>query len=545
MSRPIAIVGAGPGGLAAAMLLAAAGHRVTVYERADQVGGRTRTVQADQYRFDIGATFFLYPEIIRDIFRRCGLEFDDFVKLKRLEPQYRIAFEGGPDVRPSSDLATLEAEIAKIDPIDATRVSHFVARGRNKLEAFKPILQRSFSNPLAYLSPPFIKALRWLLPLKTVDADLSRLFRDPRTRLAFSFQTKYLGMSPYRCPSLFTILPFLEFEYGVWHPMGGCGMVSEGMAAAARKLGVEFRLGEPVEQIEFEGRRAVGVRTATGIHKVDSVVVNGDFANTVPRLIPPHLRPRWSDEKIDKAKYSCSTFMLYLGLEGRYDELDHHTIFLSKDYRRNIAEIEAGEVPPETPSMYVQNPGRSDPAFADEKHSSLYVLVPVGHCGAIDWSTKKAAYRDLVIDRLESLGLTGLRGRIRYEKIVTPDDWRDELAIHRGATFNLAHDLGQMLYFRPHNRLDNVEGVYLVGGGTHPGSGLPVIYEGARITVDLLLKDLKRRTRAKDRASRPDAKPARPSRPAGAETGAISAAMSTGMSKTGRNRSDGREEKFV
>nr|MCC5641172.1 FAD-dependent oxidoreductase [Nostoc sp. CHAB 5844] len=271
MKRSVAVVGAGPGGLAAAMLLAAAGQKVVVYERLDAVGGRTRTVTADRFRFDIGATFFLYPEILRGIFARCGLDLADFVTLKRLEPQYRIAFEGGPDIRPSSDMARLEAEIAKIDVEDARNVGTFVARGRAKLDVFRPVLQRSFSNPFAYLSPPFLKALGWLSPLKTVDGDLARLFRDPRTRLAFSFQTKYLGMSPYRCPSLFTILPFLEFEYGVWHPMGGCGAVSEGMAAAARRLGVEFRLSEPVEEIAFEGRRAVGVRTAKGASPADAV----------------------------------------------------------------------------------------------------------------------------------------------------------------------------------------------------------------------------------------------------------------------------------
>jgi phytoene desaturase len=182
--------------------------------------------------------------------------------------------------------------------------------------------------------------------------------------------------------------------------------------------------------------------------------------------------------------------MLYLGVEGRYDALDHHTIFLARDYRRNIAEIEAGRCPPGEPSVYVQNPSRTDPAFGDGTRSSLYVLVPVGHCGAIDWARERGPYRDLVVDRLEKLGLHGLRARIRYEKVVTPDDWAADLAIHRGATFNLAHSLDQLLYFRPHNRFEDVDGVYLVGGGTHPGSGLPVIYEGARITADLILQDL-------------------------------------------------------
>ncbi len=489
--KAAAVVGAGPGGLAAAMLLAAAGVDVTVYERLPTVGGRTRVVEADGFRFDVGPTFFLYPEILRGLFHRCGLALEDFVTLKRLDPHYRLVFEGGPDLVATSDIDRLEAEVAKLDPADARNIRRFLERGRRKLEAFRPVLQKPFLSPLDLLSGDVLKSLRWLAPLSSVDEDLGKLFRDPRIRLAFSFQTKYLGMSPFRCPSLFTILSFLEYEFGVWHPLGGCGALSEGMAAAARSLGVRFRLGEEVSAITFEGRRATGVATPSGTEAADAVVVNGDFAHAIPRLIPDRLRRTWSDRRIDKAAFSCSTFMLYLGIEGRYDHLDHHTIFLSRDYRQNIAEIEAAEVPPREPSVYVQNPSRTDPAFGDADRSSLYVLVPVGHCGTIDWAAERQAFRDKVVARLEGFGLTDLSERIRYERIVSPEDWRDDLAIHRGATFNLSHTLGQMLLFRPRNRFEGVNGVYLVGGGTHPGSGLPVIYEGARITADLVLEDLK------------------------------------------------------
>jgi phytoene desaturase len=182
--------------------------------------------------------------------------------------------------------------------------------------------------------------------------------------------------------------------------------------------------------------------------------------------------------------------MLYLGVEGRYDQLDHHTIFLARDYKRNIREIEQGLCTPGEPSIYVQNPSRTDPAFGRNGGSSLYILVPVGHCGAIDWPKERSRFRDLVIARLESLGVANLSERIRYEKIVTPEDWSADMGLPRGATFNLSHSLDQLLYFRPHNRFEDVDGVYLVGGGTHPGSGLPVIYEGARITADLILRDL-------------------------------------------------------
>jgi phytoene desaturase len=488
-SRRVAVVGAGPGGLAAAMLLAEAGLKVTLFEKDTCVGGRTKVLNVGGSNFDMGPTFFLYPQILESIFSRCGLRMDDYVKLRRVDPSYRLAFEGGPDVRVSSDMEALEREIAKLSVDDAKQIRRFIEVNRIKLADFTPVLQRSFTSLINYLAPTVLKALRHIVPFSTVDQELSRYFKDPRVRLAFSFQTKYLGMSPFRCPNLFTFLAFLEFEFGVWHPLGGCGAVSEGMARAARDLGVDIRLGEPVESLSFEGRRASGVRTCIGAAAADSVVINADFAHAVTSLIPNNLRSKWSDAHIAEMKYSCSTFMLYLGVDGLFEQ-DHHNIFLSQNYAQNIAEIESADVVPSEPSLYVANPGRTDPFFARDGASSLYVLVPVGHCGKIDWAAQKRPFRDAVLERLEKLGFKDLRRRIRAERILTPDDWRDQHSVYRGATFNLAHGLDQMLYFRPHNRLQDLEGVYLVGGGTHPGSGLPVIYEGARISADLLLSDL-------------------------------------------------------
>jgi phytoene desaturase len=488
----VAVVGAGPGGLAAALLLAREGLAVTVFEREPAVGGRTRTVHAPGgYRFDLGPTFFLYPQILAEIFAACGDRLEEHVELKRLDPQYHLLFEGGGEIRATPDLARLEREIARLCPADAANVGAFLAENRAKLEAFKPVLAQSFSSPLDLVSPAMVAALRYLRPLSTVDGDLRRFFSDPRVRLAFSFQTKYLGMSPFQCPSLFTILSFLEYEHGVFHPVGGCGAVSEAMAALARKLGVDIRLGTGVDRILYEDGAAVGVEAGGERFAAGSVVVNGDFGHAVRRLIPEAMRRSWRDGKIDRAKISCSTFMLYLGIEGDVGDLAHHTILLSRDYDRNIREITSG-VLPEQPSVYVQHAGATDPSMAPKGHTSLYVLVPVPNLRCpIDWAKEAPRYRTIILDRLKVLGLSGLESRIRYERIVTPNDWQCEFAVFEGATFNLAHTLSQMLYFRPRNRFGR--NVYLVGGGTHPGSGLPVIFEGARITARLLLQDRERR----------------------------------------------------
>ena len=495
MNKRVGIVGAGPGGLAAAMLLAKAGMDVTVHEAHPHVGGRSSTIRAqtDQgtFRFDMGPTFFLYPRVLSDIFMACGRRLEDEVELIRIDPQYHLIFEGGGEIRASGDMEKMATELARFSPSDAAALPRFMADNRAKLEVFRPVLEGAFNGMRDLMRPPVLKGLRKLRPHRSVDQDLGTYFRDERVRLAFSFQSKYLGMSPFRCPSLFTILSFMEYEYGVFHPRGGTGAVMGALARVARDLGAEIRLGEPVEEMTFSGRRATGVRTAEGVRDYDAVVINADFAETMTRLVPDRLRRRWTDKRIGTKKFSCSTFMLYLGIEGSLPDLSHHTVYLAEDYRRNLAEIEAG-MAPGNPSFYVQNACVTDPALAPPGHSTLYVLVPVGHRigEGIDWQTEAPRYRKLALERLKRIGVPDIESRIRFEKVLTPRGWEDDLRVYRGATFNLAHNLAQMLHFRPRNRFEDLDGVYLVGGGTHPGSGLPVIFESARITTKLLTEDL-------------------------------------------------------
>jgi phytoene desaturase len=500
MSKRIIIIGAGPGGLASAMLLGRAGFKVTVLERLDRVGGRTSTLTAPapgdgEFRFDMGPTFFLYPRVIGEIFDACGYDFETEVPMKRLDPQYRLVFEGVGNqdtvkLDCTADVDRMKEQVAQIDPHDAANFERFLSENRQKLEAFRPILESPFLSLGDTMRLPLLKLLPLVRPLRSVDRDLRSYFRDPRTRLAFSFQSKYLGMSPFNCPSLFTILSFLEYEHGVFHPIGGCGAISTKMAELAEQLGVDVRLAEEVKRIDFDGRRARSVVTDQGEYKCDALVINADFAHAMSQLVPDHLRSRWTDRKLAKKRYSCSTFMMYLGIEGRYDDLPHHTIHLTHDYKQNLADIEDRHQLSESPSFYVQNASVTDPTLAPEGHSTLYCLIPCTHMHPnVDWQQHQQRYRDLFIQQMAKIGYTDVEDRIRYERIITPADWQDEMAIYRGATFNLAHSLTQMLHLRPRNRFEDLEGVYLTGGGTHPGSGLPVIYESARITSRIMMRD--------------------------------------------------------
>ena len=485
--KKVCIVGAGPGGLANAMLMAQAGAEVTLFERAERVGGRCSAIEADGFRFDTGPTFFLYPRVLEEIFRSVGRDLWQDVPMTRLDPQYRLEFGAGGRIDATPDIARMRSEIARISPDDAASFERFIFENRTKLERFRPILESPFSSVLDLLRPSVLKAAPWLRPWRSVAEDLQQHFSDPRLITAFSFQSKYLGMSPFQCPSLFTILAFLEYEYGVFHPTGGCAAVSEKMADVARDMGVDIRLSEPVEQLHFDGRKAVGLRSHTGDHEFDALVINADFANAMQRLVPDQLRRRWNNRRLERSRYSCSTFMMYLGIEGRYDDLPHHTIYIAEDYEKNLDEIDRLKVLSEDPSFYVQNACVTDETLAPQGMSTLYVLVPVAHQGPnIDWTKQSRAFRAQVIRQMKKIGLHDVEERILFEKIVTPDDWQNTYQIFRGATFNLAHNLGQMLHLRPHNQYDDLKQVYLVGGGTHPGSGLPVIYESARISARMM-----------------------------------------------------------
>jgi phytoene desaturase len=489
MSKEVIIIGAGPGGLASAILLAASGVRVKVLERASQLGGRTSRLTLGDYKFDVGPTFFLYPRVLEEIFQLAGANLRDEVELLRLDPQYRILFGEGGQIDATPNAPEMERQISRLAPADAPGFARFLAENRSKMAAMEPCLEQAYNGWRDLLSARLMKMLPMLRPHQNIDSYLRRFFRDERVRLAFCFQSKYLGMSPFRCPSLFSILSFLEYEHGVFHPIGGCAEISTAMARVAQRCGVEILLNEPVEEIIFAGKRAVGVRTATEVHRADAVVMNGDFARAMQRLVPDHLRDRWSDRKIAKKKFSCSTFMLYLGIEGTFD-LPHHNIYIAKNYAQNLDDIERRHVLSEEPSFYVQNASVTDSTLAPRGHSALYVLVPVTHQHAnVNWRLETARYRELALKQIAKAGFTDVAQRIRVERVITPADWDRQYEIHLGATFNLAHSLDQLLHLRPRNRFEDLDGVYLVGGGTHPGSGLPVIFESARISSRLVLED--------------------------------------------------------
>jgi len=491
----VGIVGAGPGGLAAAILLAASGVGVDVYERQPVIGGRTRRLELGDHAFDVGPTFFMMPYVLDEILAAAGRRLADRVELTRLDPMYRLLLgqpEGDPiTLDTTQDLAAMAARLSHIEPGDGPAFLRFIADNRRKLAAMTPLLRKPIRSVLDLASLDALRAGPHLRPWQSLYDHLKGYFRHPSIRLSMSFQSKYLGMSPYECPELFSILPFIEYEYGIWHPTGGCNALMRAMADIAEELGVRFHTGCEVSAIDFEGRRATGVVADGSLRRHRHVVVNADAATAMRRLVPAHLRRTWTDRRIERSRYSCSTFMLYLGVDGEID-LPHHTIYVSRGYERNLADISRNGTLSADPSMYLCNPSRLDPTMAPRGSSSLYVLVPTPNVqpglNQVDWKAEAPGMREQALDQIESVfGIGDIRRRIRAERAVTPLDWQAE-GIQFGATFNLAHNLGQMLHRRPQHELQDVEGVWLVGGGTHPGSGLPVIFLSAQTTARMLCR---------------------------------------------------------
>jgi phytoene desaturase len=485
--KKVIVVGAGPGGLASAMILASRGFDVEVFEKRDRVGGRNSCLEFEGFKFDVGPTFLMMKFLLDDIFVEAGARSEDYLKFQRLDPLYRLCF-GDRTFTPSAEPEGTREEIERLFPGRSGGLDRFFAGERARFSRIIPCLQRDFSSLPGMLSFTLLKAFPYLGLGKSVFDVLKGYFGDEELALLFSFQSKYLGMSAWKCPGGFAMLSYIEHAFGVYHVAGGLSEISTALARAAEERGARIHVDAPVRSLLLEGKTVRGVELESGeTVGCDDLVLNADFAHAMTQLVPPGALRRYSPQRIERMRFSCSTFMLYLGLDRTYP-LPHHTIVFARDYRRNVEEIFERGVPSTDISFYVRNASPNDPTLAPPGKSGLYVLVPVPNLGGeVDWEDARDRYREMTLKAIEErLGVGDLRRHIVAEKVMTPVDWRDRFSVYKGATFNLAHNLGQMAYWRPRNRFEELDGCFLTGGGTHPGSGLPTILESARISANLI-----------------------------------------------------------
>jgi phytoene desaturase len=516
--KHIIIIGAGPGGLTSAMILANKGYRVTILEKKDRVGGRNAALTLGEYTFELGPTFVMLPDVFKQTFTEAGKDMQKYLALQPLDLMYRLQYADGRKLHVHFDKQKFKSEIQRLFPGEATAFDRFMQQQKKTFDRLYQCLTIPYMYWYNYLRLKMLKAVPVLGLGKSVHDVLSSYFKDEDFKIAMAFQAKYLGMSPWTCPGGFTILSYVEHAEGIHHPIGGVHKISEALAQAAQDDGAIIQLNTSVKEILFGGdmknnsatlsasiattKRAAKKNVATGVLledgtvlEADAIIMNADFAYGMSQLVSEKTRQtyskKYSDAKLAKKGYSCSTFMIYLGLKKKYD-IPHHNIVFSGNYKKNVDEIYTTYTLPEDPSFYIQNASVTDPSLAPEGKSTIYVLVPVSNLDAnIDWEKEKKGFRDLIIKKIATqTELTDIEDQIEVEQIITPLDWEQKAHVYKGAVFNLAHSLDQMLYLRPHNKLEGYNNLYLVGGGTHPGSGLPTIVESGRITARIIEEEI-------------------------------------------------------
>lgn len=488
--RPHAvIIGSGFGGLAAAVRLGARGYRVTVLEKRGQFGGRASVYRQDGFTFDAGPTIVTAPFLFEELWTLCGKKLADDVDLRPITPFYAIRFDDGETFTYTGDAAQMRGEVARLSPGDVAGYERFMAASQKICEiGFGQLGHVPFSSwtDMAKIAPDMVK----LQSYRTVYGYVARFFKDERLRTVFSFHPLLIGGNPFTTTSIYCLIAYLERHWGVHFAMGGTNRLVSGLAGLIEGQGNTLRANAGVAQILVENGRARGVALESGERiAADIVVSNADSAWTYKHLVPPEARRRWSDAKLAKARYSMSLFVWYFGTKRRYENVEHHTILLGPRYRGLLKDIFGRKHLATDFSLYLHRPTKTDPSLAPDGCDAFYVLSPVPHLeSGTDWRAAAEPYRQAIAQHLAATLLPGLADEIVTSRMLTPQDFQDDLSSVHGAAFGLEPILMQSAWFRPHNRSEDVEHLYLTGAGTHPGAGLPGVLSSARI-LDTVVPD--------------------------------------------------------
>jgi len=486
-ARPHAIViGSGFGGLAAAVRLGARGYRVTVLEQLDAPGGRAYVHRQDGFTFDAGPTVITAPFLFEELWALAGRRMSDDIDLRPVTPFYRVVFDDGEHFEYTGEAAAMRAEVARVAPGDVEGYERFLKASEAIYRVgFEELGDEPFESwtDMAKVLPDLVK----LEAYRTVWSLACKHVSDPRLRVVLTFQSLLVGGNPFATTSVYCLIAFLERQWGVHFPMGGTGSFVRGLVGLVEGQGGRVRCGAKVTQIctgDMGGKRAAtGVTLADGENlAADVVVSNCDSAWTYKHLLAPEHRHRWTDKRIERSRYSMSLFVWYFGTDRRYEDVAHHTILLGPRYRELLGDIFDRKHLAEDFSLYLHRPTATDPSLAPAGCDAFYVLSPVPHLeSGTDWEITAEPYRLAIQQRLQETLLPGLDAAIVTSRMLTPQDFQDRLSSYKGAAFGLEPVLTQSAWFRPHNRSEEVDRLYLVGAGTHPGAGLPGVLSSARI----------------------------------------------------------------
>ena len=476
------VVGAGFGGLAAAVRLRSLGMDVTLLEALPDPGGRARTFHRDGFTFDAGPTVVTAPYLFDELFTQVGRDPRDYFELLPVDPYYRLLLHDGSTFDMWGDDDRLLAEIEAFEPRDVDGYRRLAAHARRIFElGYLQLSDRPFPRfrDMARLVPRMAR----LRSHRSVYGLVSRYLRDERLRRVFTFEPLLVGGDPFRTTSIYLLIHTLERQWGVHFVKGGTGALVDALVSLLDELGVEVRSGEPVERIQVEGGRVRGVLTEAGRSvPAEYVVANADPARVYTRMIDSRHRRRNTDRAVRRRRTSMGLLVGYFGTEGTYPEPAHHTILLGSRYRGLLRDIFRRRVLPDDPSLYLHAPARTDPSMAPAGRDAFYVLAPVpNNRSGVDWGREGEGYMDRILEMLEERVLPGLGDRLVTRFHVSPDYFEHDLRSEDGSAFGPEPLLRQSAYFRYHNRCRDVDGLYFVGAGTHPGAGLPGVLSSARV----------------------------------------------------------------
>jgi len=486
-ARTAIVVGAGFGGIAAALRLRARGYDTTLIDRLDQLGGRAAVYRRNGFVFDAGPTVVTAPFLLEELFALFGRSMADYLTMVPLDPWYRIRFDDGRVFDYGEGVKRTEEEIRRFNAGDVEGYRAFL-RSTEKIfdVGYTQLGDIPFHElgTMARIVPTMIR----LQSYRSVYGYVSKYLKDPYLRQVFSFQPLLVGGNPFTTTSIYALIHYLERKWGVHFAMGGTGSIVAALGRLLDEVGVTVRLGATVERIEVSGGRATGVRLADGGRlSADIVVANADAPFVYRHMLAPEHRRKWTDRRVDRLKYSMGLFVLYFGARRKYADLAHHTILLGPRYRELLAEIFEGDRLPPDFSLYLHAPTVTDPSMAPPGCESFYVLAPIPNLRArIDWSVEGDRLRDRIVDYLEATVLPGIKETIVEDFYVTPEHFRENLLSLHGSGFSIQPVLTQSAYFRFHNRSEDVAGLYLVGAGTHPGAGMPGVLTSAKVLDRLI-----------------------------------------------------------
>ncbi len=491
-SETAIVIGAGLGGLSAAMRLGAKGYRVTLIDRLDRAGGRGSSLTRNGHRFDLGPTIVTVPQVFEQLWAECGRDFHADVDLRPMDPYYEIRWDDGSRFAVRQDEEAMLAEVARLSPGDVPGYRKFLIDSERRYQFGFEGLGRRPMNRLMDLIREIPGFVRYRAD-KSVYAHAAARVKDPRLRMALSFHPLFIGGDPLHVTSMYILVSYLEKEFGVHYAMGGVQAMADAMVRVIQDQGGTVRLGEEIDEILVENGRATGIRTHDGeILRARIVVSNADPGHTYDRLLRNHRKRRWTPARLNRARWSMGLFVWYFGTRGtagKWSDVGHHTILNSPRYKGLLHDIFMKRHLAEDMSIYLHRPSVTDPSCAPEGDDTFYALSPVPNlhgAGSVDWAEQAEAYRQNMAQVLEDKLLPGFADRLSASEVFTPDTFQSRYLSPHGAGFSLEPRIFQSAWFRPHNISEEVENLYLVGAGTHPGAGIPSVVTSSEVLSQLV-----------------------------------------------------------